>query len=329
MNSFADEACSHASSKILAFGDIVWHFQKFLLRRTLKSAICGQTCRQREQEGGWTWNTATSEGWGRRKREERFDSAQPESLVSETRSISGRGDVVTSPRHPCTRLDYCKNNSKLDQIAWNPLSWDNDWPNFGPSNPLFLDKKWLELLECAHSATCFSLMDYCCNSINSSVTRHRGSEIDEILMGHRSQGPATKSPGQSKNWVLFPLKIDFFSSWRLSSNLRASSDSQYFKLFTYRHRHFDENFWQSHHARWCDESNISSRRSQVTRCDELIELAQYSGVNPAEYLVSTGGLRGAELELEKLSLSLVLSLHLLQATRSNSSTNFFILWAHR
>ena len=100
------------------------------------------------------------------------------------------------------------------QIAWNPLSWDNDWPNFGPSNPLFLDKKWLELLACAHSATCFSLMDY-------------------------------------------------------------------------------------------------------------------SGVNPAEYVVGTGGLRGAELELEKLPLSLVLSLHLLQATRSNSSTNFFILWVHR
>ena len=53
---------------------------------------------------------------------------------------------------------------------------------------------------------------YCTNSINSSVTRHRGSEIDEILMGHRSQGPATKSPGQSKNWVLFLLEIDFLSS---------------------------------------------------------------------------------------------------------------------
>ena len=44
---------------------------------------------------------------------------------------------------------------------------------------------------------------YCTNSINSSVTRHRGSEIDEILTGHRSQGPATKSPGQC-------LKIGFF-----------------------------------------------------------------------------------------------------------------------
>ena len=52
----------------------------------------------------------------------------------------------------------------------------------------------------------------CTNSINSSVTRHRGSEIDEILTGHRSQGPATKSPGQSKNWVLFLLEIDFLSS---------------------------------------------------------------------------------------------------------------------
>ena len=51
---------------------------------------------------------------------------------------------------------------------------------------------------------------YCSNSINSSVTHHRGSEIDEILTGHRSQGPATKSPGQSKNWVLFfPQKSIF------------------------------------------------------------------------------------------------------------------------
>ena len=39
---------------------------------------------------------------------------------------------------------------------------------------------------------------YCTNPINSSVTRHRGSEIDEILRGHRSQGSSTKPPGQSK-----------------------------------------------------------------------------------------------------------------------------------
>ena len=35
-----------------------------------------------------------------------------------------------------------------------------------------------------------------------SIRRSRvtgGSEIDEILTGHRSQKPATKSPGQSKN----------------------------------------------------------------------------------------------------------------------------------
>ena len=54
--------------------------------------------------------------------------------------------------------------------------------------------------------------EYCTNSINSSVTRHRGSEIDEIPTGHRSQGPATKSPGQFKNWVRFLLEIDFLSS---------------------------------------------------------------------------------------------------------------------
>ena len=42
------------------------------------------------------------------------------------------------------------------------------------------------------------LAQYCTNPINSSVTRHRGSEIDEILRGHRSQGPPTKPPGESK-----------------------------------------------------------------------------------------------------------------------------------
>ena len=41
---------------------------------------------------------------------------------------------------------------------------------------------------------------YCTNPINSSVTRHRGSEIDEILRGHRSQGPATKPPASRSVW---------------------------------------------------------------------------------------------------------------------------------
>ena len=86
----------------------------------------------------------------------------------------------------------------------------------------------------------------------------QGSEIDAILKGHRSQGPVTKSPGQSKNWLLFLLEV----AW-------------YLKLLTYRHRHFDEIFWQSHHLQWCDETKISSRQSQVTRCDELIELVRY------------------------------------------------------
>ena len=31
------------------------------------------------------------------------------------------------------------------QIASNPLFWDKDRLNFGPSNPLFLDKKWPKL----------------------------------------------------------------------------------------------------------------------------------------------------------------------------------------
>ena len=87
--------------------------------------------------------------------------------------------------------------------------------------------------------------------------------------------PTTLSPGQSKNWVPFLLEINFLSSQRRSSHLGTSSDSRYFKLLTYRHGHFDKIFWQSHHPRWCDETKISSRRSQVTRCDELIELVQY------------------------------------------------------
>ena len=41
----------------------------------------------------------------------------------------------------------------------------------------------------------------------------------------------------------------------------------------------------------------------------------YSGVNPAQYVVSAGGLREAELEVGELSFSLVLSLRLLQDTR--------------
>ena len=63
---------------------------------------------------------------------------------------------------------------------------------------------------------------YCTNSINSSVMHHRGSEIDEILQGHRSQGPATKPPGQyeeEQNWGPFSLEIDFFPPLSLSSNI--------------------------------------------------------------------------------------------------------------
>ena len=51
------------------------------------------------------------------------------------------------------------------------------------------------------------LSQYCTNPINSSVTRHRGSEIDEILRGHRSQGPPTKPPVRAK----LGLEIEFFS----------------------------------------------------------------------------------------------------------------------
>ena len=84
------------------------------------------------------------------------------------------------------------------------------------SGRVFLYRPPRKMLQALRMALFVEKLDqihyYCPNSINSSVTRHRGSEIDEILTGHRSQGPATKSPGQSKNWVLFPLEIDFFSS---------------------------------------------------------------------------------------------------------------------
>ena len=103
--------------------------------------------------------------------------------------------------------------------------------------------------------------------------RHRGSEIDEILTGHRGQRRNLQV--SLKIGFSFSPRNQFFSSWRLLSNLRTSSDSRCFKFLTYRHRHFDEIFRQSHPPRSCDEAKISSRRSQVTRCNELIELAQY------------------------------------------------------
>ena len=59
------------------------------------------------------------------------------------------------------------------------------------------------------------LLNYCTNPINSLVMHHRGSEIDKILRGHRSQGPPTKPPGQSKIGV----KNRFFSPPK-SSNLK-------------------------------------------------------------------------------------------------------------
>ena len=39
---------------------------------------------------------------------------------------------------------------------------------------------------------------------------------------------------------------------------------------------FNKIFWQLHHPQWCDKTKISLHHSQVTRCNELIELAQYS-----------------------------------------------------
>ena len=141
-------------------------------------------------------------------------------------------------------------------------------------NIIFLDTSKAKWLLIQHTAT----KDYCTNPINSSVTRHRGSEIDEILRGHRSQGSPTKPPGQSK----IRVKNRFFAPLSLAT-LELSSTMKYFKLSTDRGEtlclppafwHFDEFFWWSHLPQWCDETNISSCRSQVTRCDKLIELVQ-------------------------------------------------------
>ena len=53
-----------------------------------------------------------------------------------------------------------------------------------------------------------------CARINTvpiqSIRRSRVTGGPKSTTGHRSQGPATKSPGQSKNWVLFfPQKSIF------------------------------------------------------------------------------------------------------------------------
>ena len=58
---------------------------------------------------------------------------------------------------------------------------------------------------------------------------HRGSEINKIMSGHRSQGPATKPPGQSeevKNWVLFLLESIFFSHLSLSTSMDRGATLQ-------------------------------------------------------------------------------------------------------
>ena len=61
------------------------------------------------------------------------------------------------------------------------------------------------------AATSRNLGKYCTNSTNLSATCHRGSEIEEILRDHRSQGPPTKPPGQSKigvkNRIFPPLSL--------------------------------------------------------------------------------------------------------------------------
>ena len=67
--------------------------------------------------------------------------------------------------------------------------------------------------------------------------------------------------------IFFPLDFSW-ATWQLVLIL-------YFKFLTYRHRHFNEIFGQSHHPWSCDETKISLHGSQVTRCDELIELALY------------------------------------------------------
>lgn len=71
-------------------------------------------------------------------------------------------------------------------------------------------------------------------------------------------------------------------------------------------------------------NNINHWHASNDQSATRLSLMDYSGLNPAQ--VSTGGLIQAELELGELSLSLVLSSHLLQHTRSPI---FSFLWAHR
>ena len=75
-----------------------------------------------------------------------------------------------------------------------------------------------------HTADSYSQSEheYCTNPINLSVTHHRGSKINEILRGHRSQGPAMKPPGQTEdeqNWVPLILEIEFFPPLSLSTSM--------------------------------------------------------------------------------------------------------------
>ena len=52
---------------------------------------------------------------------------------------------------------------------------------------------------------------------------------------------------------------------------------------------------------------INHWHAACTQSATCFSLMDYSGVNPAQYVVSAGGLREAELEVGELSLSLVLS----------------------
>ena len=107
----------------------------------------------------------------------------------------------------------------------------------------------------------------------SRVTGGLKSTEFSRVTGHRDQ---RRNHQVRAKLEFFFINNQFFLPLSLSSNLRTSS-LNHFELSMDRGllRHFDENLRQSHLPRWCDETKISSCRSQVTGCDELIGLVQY------------------------------------------------------
>ena len=70
-----------------------------------------------------------------------------------------------------------------------------------------------------------------------------GYEINKILRGHRSQGPVTKSPGQSEeqNWASFSLEIIVFF---FPLSLSATSELFLWSISNYLWTEATPTFWQ-------------------------------------------------------------------------------------